>query len=63
MGEVGDVHVCCAAAALALTPRLLARVAPPQSFRRRYTGAFRSGRLSSLYLEHCGLSACLAGRA
>ncbi|XP_064073538.1 calpain-A-like [Vanessa tameamea] len=40
-GEAGDAHVCCAAAALALTPRLLARVAPPQSFRTRYTGLFR----------------------
>ncbi|CAH2092507.1 unnamed protein product [Euphydryas editha] len=41
VGEAGDPHVCCAAAALALTPRLLARVAPPQSFRTRYTGRFR----------------------
>ncbi|XP_045451558.1 calpain-2 catalytic subunit-like [Melitaea cinxia] len=40
-GEAGDPHVCCAAAALALTPRLLARVAPPQSFRTRYSGLFR----------------------
>lgn len=41
VGELGDAHVCCAAGALALTPRLLARVAPPHSFRRRYTGAVR----------------------
>ncbi|CAK1586579.1 unnamed protein product [Parnassius mnemosyne] len=41
VGELGDAGLCCAAAALALTPRLLARVAPPHSFRRGYTGAFR----------------------
>ncbi|KAM3957510.1 calpain-11 [Aphomia sociella] len=40
-GEAGDAHLCLAAAALSLTPRLLARVAPPQSFRTRYCGAFR----------------------
>ncbi|KPJ12812.1 Calpain-9 [Papilio machaon] len=41
VGEVGDSNLCCAAAALALTPRLLARAAPPHSFRQGYTGAFR----------------------
>ncbi|XP_028156403.1 calpain-11-like, partial [Ostrinia furnacalis] len=41
VGELGDASVCAASAALARTPRLLARVAPPHSFRRRYTGAFR----------------------
>ncbi|CAG4944730.1 unnamed protein product [Parnassius apollo] len=41
VGELGDAGLCCAAAALALTPRLLARVAPPHSFQRDYTGAFR----------------------
>ncbi|XP_059045784.1 calpain-1 catalytic subunit-like [Achroia grisella] len=39
-GEVSDAHVCGAVAALALTPRLLARVAPPHSFRAHYCGAF-----------------------
>ncbi|XP_013179703.1 PREDICTED: calpain-A-like [Papilio xuthus] len=41
VGEVGDSNLCCAAAALALTPRLLARAAPAHSFRQGYTGAFR----------------------
>ncbi|KAJ8712015.1 hypothetical protein PYW07_004857 [Mythimna separata] len=41
LGAAGDPHLCCAAAALAPTPRLLDRAAPPQSFRKRYTGAFR----------------------
>ncbi|CAK1550299.1 unnamed protein product [Leptosia nina] len=41
VGEVGCSALCSAAAALALTPRLLARVAPPQSFRNGYTGRFR----------------------
>ncbi|XP_038222218.1 calpain-2 catalytic subunit-like isoform X2 [Zerene cesonia] len=41
VGEVGDGGLCAAAAALALTPQLLARVAPPHSFRTNYTGKFR----------------------
>ncbi|CAG4988124.1 unnamed protein product [Colias eurytheme] len=40
-GEAGDGALCAAAAALALTPRLLARVVPPHSFRTDYTGKFR----------------------
>ncbi|XP_039756157.1 calpain-2 catalytic subunit-like [Pararge aegeria] len=41
VGEAGDEALCCAAAALALTPRLLERAAPPHSFRTGYTGRFR----------------------
>ncbi|KAI8439043.1 hypothetical protein MSG28_012915 [Choristoneura fumiferana] len=42
VGELGSAGLCGAAAALALTPRLLARVAPPQAFGPAgYTGAFR----------------------
>ncbi|XP_069361000.1 calpain-2 catalytic subunit-like [Maniola hyperantus] len=40
-GEAGDAALCCAAAALALTPSLLARAAPPHSFRTAYSGRFR----------------------
>ncbi|XP_032518816.2 calpain-2 catalytic subunit-like isoform X1 [Danaus plexippus] len=39
-GAAGDA-LSLAAAALSHTPRLLARVAPPHSFRTRYTGKFR----------------------
>ncbi|VVC96575.1 unnamed protein product, partial [Leptidea sinapis] len=41
LGGWGCGAVCQAAAALALTPRLLARVVPPHSFRHSYTGKFR----------------------
>lgn len=41
MGELGSAALCAAAAALTLTPRLLARVAPPHDFGCGYTGAFR----------------------
>ncbi|XP_063537507.1 calpain-A-like isoform X2 [Cydia strobilella] len=40
VGALGSGALCAAAAALAPTPRLLARVAPPQSFRDHYRGAF-----------------------
>ncbi|XP_063365827.1 calpain-A-like [Cydia amplana] len=41
VGALGSGALCAAAAALAPTPRLLARVAPPQSFTRdHYRGAF-----------------------
>ncbi|XP_063386791.1 calpain-A-like isoform X1 [Cydia fagiglandana] len=40
VGALGSGALCAAAAALAPTPRLLARVVPPQSFRDHYRGAF-----------------------
>ncbi|CAH0720612.1 unnamed protein product, partial [Brenthis ino] len=39
-GALGGAALGCAAAALALTPRLLARAAPPHSFRAGYRGRF-----------------------
>lgn len=39
-GAAHDPHVWAAAAALALTPRLLARAVPPHSFRAGYCGRF-----------------------
>ncbi|CAD0202842.1 unnamed protein product [Chrysodeixis includens] len=41
LGALGCARLRAAAAALAPTPRLLDRAAPPQAFRRHYCGAFR----------------------
>ncbi|XP_028042073.1 calpain-9-like isoform X2 [Bombyx mandarina] len=41
VGAVGDSSLCCAVAALALTPRLLDRVIPPQTFKVHYNGSFK----------------------